>query len=322
MTYLVTGGAGFIGSHIAEHLCAQGEQVTVLDNFSTGKHKNLANLPVRLVTGDIRNPKCVAKALKGVDTVFHQAALCSEVRSIIDPLTTHEVNTTGTLNLLEACRKAGVRRVVMASSSSVYGDSESIPKHEQIKTDPLSPYAVSKLNGEHFCQLYWKTFGLETVALRYFNVFGPRQDPDSEYSAMIPHFIEAMLDDEQPRIYGEGLQSRDFTFIQDVVTANIAAATSSAAPGQVMNIACGNLWSQLDVINGLETILECRTNPVFQQRDSYYVLHSKASIDKARELIGFKPQTSFLNGLRQTVEWAKSKKPVNREMVPRLVSYA
>ncbi|MDO9518785.1 MAG: SDR family oxidoreductase [Pseudohongiella sp.] len=303
MTYLVTGGAGFIGSHIAAYLCSQGADVRVLDNLSTGKRRNLDGLPVTFIHGDIRDPGCVAGAVEGVDTVFHQAALCSVARSMADPAATHDVNVTGTLTVLDAARNAQVRRFVMASSSSVYGDTEEFPTHEEMKTNPLSPYAVSKLICEFYCQLYWKAYRLDTVALRYFNVFGPRQDPDSEYSAVIPRFVQAMVHGVSPHIYGDGSQSRDFTFVNDVVQANIAAATSAYAPGQVMNIACGNRRSLLDLISNLESIMQCRSRPVFETARKGDVKHSQASIEKAQSLIAFAPEVEFDEGLRKTVDW-------------------
>ncbi|MDO9318382.1 MAG: SDR family oxidoreductase [Gammaproteobacteria bacterium] len=307
MIYLVTGGAGFIGSHIAAHLCSLGADVRVLDNFSTGKRENLDGLPVTLIEGDIRDAACVAAAVEGVDTIFHQAALCSVSRSMQDPASTHDVNVNGTVTLLDAARKAGTRRFVMASSSSVYGDSDVFPKHEDMRTDPLSPYAVSKLICEFYCQLYWKAFGLDTVALRYFNVFGPRQDPHSEYSAVIPRFVHAMVQGASPHIYGDGLQSRDFTFVNDVVQANMAAASSSYSPGQVMNIACGNRWTLIDLINSLEKILQRQTRPVFESARRGDVKHSQASIRKAQTMIGFAPEVMFDDGLRKTVDWFTAK---------------
>lgn len=302
MNYLVTGGAGFIGSHIASYLCTVGN-VRILDNFSTGKHENIADLPVTVIDGDIRDADTVAQAMEGIDTVFHQAAVCSVTKSMNDPQTTLDVNVTGTLRLLDAARKAGVRRFVMASSSSVYGDSEAFPKHEDMPTAPISPYAVSKLVCELYCQLYWRTFGLETVALRYFNVFGPRQDPYSEYSAVIPRFVQSMVEGQSPHIYGDGSQSRDFTFINDVVQANIAAASSSLARGQIMNVACGNRISLLDLISNLESILKSKARPIFENARPGDVKHSQASIDKASRLIAFKPEFTLDQGLRQTVAW-------------------
>lgn len=312
MNYLITGGAGFIGSHIAAYLCSQGQSVSVLDNFSTGKLSNLDGLDLTVIEGDIRDPHCVSSAVAGIDTIFHQAALCSVARSMLEPLLTHEINVTGTLNLLESARKADVRRFVMASSSAVYGDSEVFPKNEAMPTDPMSPYAVSKLICEHYCQLYFKAYGLDTVALRYFNVFGPRQNPDSEYSAVIPRFVRAMVQGASPHIYGDGTQSRDFTFVNDVVQANLAAATSSDARGQVMNIACGNRWSLLDLVSMLETHIVSNTHPVFDVARQGDVKHSQACIKKAKRLIAFAPQVDFDEGLRRTVAWfAEQDKKLN-----------
>jgi nucleoside-diphosphate-sugar epimerase len=303
MSYLVTGGAGFIGSHIVAHLCQQGYDVRVLDNFSTGKRENLQGLPVALIEGDIRDKGCVMEAVRGVDTIFHQAALCSVSRSMLEPAVTHDINVTGTLTLLDAARTSDVRRLVMASSSAVYGDSEQFPKAENMNADPMSPYAVSKLICEFYCQLYWKTYGLETVALRYFNVFGPRQDPDSEYSAVIPRFVQAMMLGASPHIYGDGSQSRDFTYVDDVVQANMAAASSSDARGQYMNIACGARWSLLDLITNLETLMDCRAQPVFESARPGDIKHSQACIKKAQRLIAFVPEVPLDEGLRKTVAW-------------------
>lgn len=301
MKYLVTGGAGFIGSHLASQLAAQQHEVVVLDNFSTGKRTNLTNPDSKLIEGDIRNFETVCAAVQGVDAIFHQAALCSVPRSVADPLTTHEVNTSGFLNVLEAARRNGVRRVVFASSSSVYGNSETLPKDESMPTNPLSPYAVSKLMGEYYCQLYWNMFGLETVALRYFNVFGPRQDPGSEYAAVIPKFMQAILNRAKIQIYGDGLQTRDFTYVDNVVAANIAAAQSPAAAGKIMNIACGDRWSLLDLVNHLESILQCEVPLEFKETRVGDVKHSQASIASAQELIGYQPKIGFDEGLKKTV---------------------
>lgn len=311
MNYLVTGGAGFIGSHIAARLCKTAN-VRVLDNFSTGKRENLKGLPVSVIEGDIRDPKCVARAMIDIDTVFHQAAVCSVSRSMQDPVTTLDVNVSGTLCLLEAARQAECSRFVMASSSSVYGNSDVSPKHEGLVPSPISPYALSKLVCELYCQLYWNTYGLETVALRYFNVFGPRQDPFSEYSAVIPRFIQAMISGESPHIFGDGHQSRDFTYVDDVVQANIAAASSSDARGQVMNVACGRRASLLDLITLLESQLGHPSKPVFEPARAGDVKHSQASIEKARRLIGFAPETELEDGLGHTLAWFRAQ----RQSVP------
>jgi len=315
MKILVTGGAGFIGSHLTRRLLSLGKEVVVLDNFSSGKHENIAGLPVRVIDGDIRDKASVAQAVQNVDTVFHQAALCSVARSMEDPALTMEVNVTGTMNVLDASRKAGVRRVVMASSSSVYGDSDVFPKREEMKTDPISPYALSKLIGELYCHMYWKRYALETVALRYFNVFGPRQDPLSEYSAVIPKFFQAILQGAEPQIYGDGTQSRDFTFVDDVVEANIAASESQSAAGRIMNIACGNRWSLLQLIHHLENILNCTTRPVFLPARPGDVQHSQAGIERASQLINFKPSVEFKEGLRETAAWFLERHGTSRPSV-------
>ncbi len=304
MKYLVTGGAGFIGSHLAATLAASNkDEVVVLDNFSTGNRSNLNGVDATVIEGDLRDPACLAKAVQGVDTVFHHAALCSVARSMEDPITTHDVNSTGTLNLLEACRKAGVRRFVFASSSSVYGDSEALPKHEKLPTSPLSPYAISKLVGEHYCQVYWKAFGLETVALRYFNVFGPRQYPNSEYAAVIPRFVSAILQNRVPEVYGDGSQTRDFTYVENIVHANIAAATCAEAPGQIMNIACGGRFSLLELLDRLKRLLNKEFSPILHPWRAGDVRHSQASIERARQVLNFSPRVDFNEGLRETVAW-------------------
>lgn len=304
MKYLVTGGGGFIGSHLTAALAASGkDEVVVLDNFSSGNRANLQNVNCTIIEGDLRDPACLAQAVQGVDTVFHHAALCSVAKSMEDPVTTHEVNSTGTLNLLEACRKGAVRRFVFASSSSVYGDSETLPKQENHPTSPLSPYAISKLVGEHYCQVYWKAFGLETVALRYFNVFGPRQYPNSDYAAVIPRFVSALLQGRVPEVYGDGSQTRDFTYVADIVQANLAAASSKDAPGQVMNIACGGRFSLLELLDNLRKMLDIEVNPVLHPWRAGDVRHSQASIERAREVLNFSPRVGFSEGLRETVAW-------------------
>lgn len=300
MKCLVTGGGGFIGSHLSRFLLERGDEVIVLDNFSTGKRENLEGVDVRLLEGDIRDFSCVTEAVKGVDTVFHQAALCSVARSVEDPRSTHEVNTTGTLNVFEASRRAGVRRVVFASSSSVYGDSASLPKEETMPTAPLSPYAISKLVGEHYGALYSRLFGLETVGLRYFNVFGPRQDPDSEYAAVIPKFLHGILKGEEVQVHGDGSQTRDFTYIDNVVHANVAAANSPAVAGEVLNIACGDRWSLIELLKQLESALQRDATVVFRDRRVGDIKHSQASIEKAKRLLGYSPAIDFEEGIRRT----------------------
>jgi len=319
MKYLVTGGAGFIGSHLAAELAtrlsAKDDEVIVLDNFSTGKRENLSGLPVRIITGDVRDIACIRSALSGVDTVFHQAAICSVARSMENPIETHDVNATGTLNVLEAARREGVRRVILASSSAVYGDSEVLPKHEDMNTAPLSPYAISKLIGELYCQLYWGSFGLETVVLRYFNVFGPRQDPNSDYAAVIPKFLHALINEARPDVYGDGSQTRDFTYVKDIVDANLAAAVSPLAAGEVLNIACGDRRSLLELLNQLEEAMQCDATPLFHARRAGDIWHSQASIKKAQEILNYSPQIDFAEGLKETVTWFLSRRLAKQQVV-------
>ncbi|MGE5624328.1 MAG: SDR family oxidoreductase [Bacillota bacterium] len=303
MKCLITGGAGFIGSHLARALLHQSHDVWVLDDFSTGKRDNVASLPVELLEGDVRDPGCVWRAVEGMDHVFHLAALASVGRSLRDPLATHAVNETGTLNVLDASRRAGVKRVVYAASSSAYGNLATLPKCEDAKPAPASPYAVSKLTGEHYCRVYWEAFGLETACVRYFNVFGPRQDPKSEYAAVIPRFIDAGLKGLAPVIYGDGTQSRDFTYVANAVDATIAAATAPRAAGEVINVACGERRSLLDLVEALEDFLGEQLKPHFEPSRTGDVKHSQADIGKARELLGYAPRVGFKEGLKETVDW-------------------
>jgi UDP-glucose 4-epimerase len=307
MAYLVTGGGGFIGSHIVEYLAKEGKETRVLDNFSTGRRTNLRGFSVDIIEGDIRDTECVQRSVKGVDTVFHQAVLCSVVRSVEDPVTTHDVNTTGTVLLLEACRRAGVRRVVFASSSAVYGESEMLPKREDMGTEPVSPYAVSKLEGELYCQMFYKVYGLETACLRYFNVFGPRQDPNSDYAAVIPRFIESATNGDRPIIYGDGTQTRDFIYVENVVRANLAAATSPRASGKVMNVACGERRSLIELVQSLEKTLDRDDlTPILREPRAGDVKHSQASIDLCSRLLGISPVVAFDEGLERTVGWFRN----------------
>lgn len=306
-TYLITGGAGFIGSNIVEELVRQGERVRVLDNFSTGKRENIAPFleDIELIEGDLRHLDTVRQAVQGVDYVLHQGALPSVQKSIDYPLDTNEANVRGTLNLLVAARDVGVKRVVYASSSSVYGDTPTLPKTEEMRPAPLSPYAVSKLAGEHYCQVFYQVYGLETVALRYFNVFGPRQDPTSQYAAVIPKFITAMLRGEQPTIYGDGEQSRDFTYVSNVVQANLLAATAPDVGGQVFNIACGQRYSLLELVATINRILGTDIAPVHTAPRVGDIKHSLADIAKARERLGYQLEINFEEGLRRVIEWFK-----------------
>lgn len=306
--YLVTGGAGFIGSHIVEELVQRGERVRVLDNLSTGRMANLVHSlqHIDFIKGDLRDLPAVRQAVEGVDYVLHQAALPSVPRSINDPLTTHTANTTGTLHLLVAARDAGVGRVVYASSSSVYGDSPSLPKRENMLPCPMSPYAVSKLTGEHYCCVFNEVYGLETVCLRYFNVYGPRQDPISQYAAVIPKFITAMLRGEAPVIYGDGCQSRDFTYVSNVVGANLLAATVPGVAGRVLNAACGQRHSLLDLVATLNEILGTHFAPVHSDSSPGDVRHSQADITAAQETIGYRAEVDFEEGVRRTVAWYRA----------------
>ena len=304
-TYLVTGGAGFIGSHIAERLVERGDSVVVLDNLSTGKVENLAGCRDRItfIEGDLRDLDIVKSACRGVDYVLHEGALASVPRSIADPIASNEVNLNGTLNVLAAAREARVRRVVYAASSSVYGDTPTLPKQEDMPADPLSPYAVSKYAGELYCQAFVRLYGIETVVLRYFNVFGPRQDPTSQYAAVIPLFISALQRGEAPRVFGDGEQSRDFTYVANVVEANLLACQAPDASGRVINIACGERITINDLIRALQQLLKVDTDPVYDQPRPGDVKHSVADITRARELLGYETVVAFEEGLRRTAEW-------------------
>lgn len=301
--YLVTGGAGFIGSHIAETLVKQGERVKVLDNFLTGKRENLAPFldRIELVQGDLRNPADVSKAVEGVEIIFHEGALPSVPKSVEDPVGSNESNITGTLNLLVAARDAGVRRVVYAASSSAYGDSPTLPKEETMTPAPLSPYATQKYVGELYCRNFYDLFGLETVALRYFNVFGPRQDPMSQYAAVIPKFITALAEGKPPTIYGDGEQSRDFTYIENVVRANLLAARAEGAAGEMMNFACGERYTLNEILKKLQEIMKTDIQPIFADSRPGDVKHSLADTRKSRKLLGYTPHVSLEEGLKRTV---------------------
>lgn len=303
--FLVTGGAGFIGSNLCHALVARGDAVRVLDDLSTGREENLRGLEGRIDfrRGDITDAAAVASAMEGIDYVLHQAALPSVQRSVEAPLVSDHINTHGTLRILEAARHAGVKRVVCAASSSAYGETPTLPKVETMAPDPLSPYAVSKLAAEHYCKVFHVNYGLETVALRYFNVFGPRQDPNSHYSAVLPRFITAALRGEQPVIFGDGLQSRDFCYIDNVVEANLLATTAPAAAGLVCNIACGERITLLDVLAALSEIVGRPLMPRFEPVRSGDIKHSLADIDRARSALGYGARVGFAEGLRRTVAW-------------------
>jgi len=307
---LVTGGAGFIGSNIVEALLRRGEEVVILDDFSTGRRENVQAAmkaapgapPPIVVEGDLRDRDAVRRAMRGVTHVIHQAALPSVQRSVEDPVASHEVNAGGTLNLLVAARDGGVRRFVYASSSSVYGDTPTLPKDESMTPQPLSPYAVSKLAGEHYCRIFHGLYGLETVSLRYFNVFGPRQDPTSQYAAVIPNFVGAALRGQPATVFGDGQQSRDFTFVSDAVQANLLACDAPAA-GMVFNIARGESATLLDLIGILAKLTGSSIPPVHQATRQGDVRHSLAAIGPARRHLGYAPKTGLEEGLRMTLEW-------------------
>ena len=305
MRFLVTGGAGFIGSNIAKSLVEKGYAVRVLDNFATGQRLNLEPFieEIELIEGDIRDFWTVIKATKGIDYILHQAALPSVPRSIDNPLTTTEVNVNGTLNILEAARFNEVQRIVYASSSSVYGDSPEMPKSEDMKPLPKSPYAITKLAGEEYCMSFFNLYGLETVALRYFNIFGPRQNPFSQYSAVIPKFINMLNKGRNPTIWGDGTTSRDFTYIDNVINANILACEKKAAAGNVINIAYGKAYTINDLVEKLNKIIGADLSPTYGPEKIGDVKHSLADISKARKILGFEPEIDFEEGLRRTVEW-------------------
>lgn len=307
--YLVTGGAGFIGSHIAETLAGRGDEVRVLDDLSTGKRENLAGIARRFefLEGDIRDLETCRRAVEGAAAVFHEAALASVVRSVEDPLLCNSVNVTGTLNLLVAARDAGVGSVVLASSSAVYGDDGTLPKLEGREGRPLSPYGASKLFDEKYGQAFHALHGLNVVALRYFNVFGPRQDPRSEYAAVIPLFITQILAGKRPTIYGDGGQSRDFIHVDDVVRANLAAAASPAAAGEALNIASGAGTTVNGLLAAVNRALGTSVEPVYAPPRPGDILHSTADISKARRLLGFTPSLSFADGLEATIAWYRSR---------------
>ncbi|MCG3155474.1 MAG: UDP-N-acetylglucosamine 4-epimerase [bacterium] len=303
--FLVTGGGGFIGSNLVRALVEHGERVRVLDNFATGKRSNLAEFAgqLELLEGDIRDRALVEQAVAGVDYVLHQAALGSVPRSIQDPLTSNDVNVNGTINLLWAAKQARVKRFVFASSSSVYGDTPTLPKEESMPPNPISPYATSKLAGERYALSFWHVYRLPTVALRYFNVFGPKQDPDSQYAAVIPRFITALMNGVAPVIYGDGEQSRDFTYIDNVVQANLLACTAPEAPGHFMNVACGERYTLNTLLQELNSIMGTHIAARHESARPGDVKHSMAANTRAQSLLSFSPEIKFQEGLKRTVAW-------------------
>jgi len=307
-TFLVTGGAGFIGSNIADELIRQGARVKILDNFVTGFQENLDEISgdFEFIRGDLNDNKVLKKAVQGVDIVFHEAALPSVPRSVENPLETHEACVNGTLNLLLAAKEANVKRVIYAASSSAYGDQPTLPKVETMRPEPLSPYAAAKLMGEYYCQVFNKVYGLETICLRYFNVFGPRQNPSSMYSGVISRFIDALMKDGTPVIYGDGEQSRDFTFIANVVDANIKAAQTEKGIGEVMNAANGDRITLNELLEVLKEITEkLNVAADYQPERKGDVKHSQCSNARAVELIGYKKLVGLEEGLRKTIDWWK-----------------
>ncbi|MEN8148916.1 MAG: SDR family oxidoreductase [Planctomycetota bacterium] len=306
--YMITGGAGFIGSNIAQRLVERGEKVIVFDNFVTGHRRNLEEIEkaknLRIVEGDVRDLPAVKKEARRADFILHLAALPSILRSMKDPAESHEVNAGGTLNVLIAAKTyACVKRVVYASSSSAYGDSPTLPKVETMQNHPLSPYAVSKIAGEDFCRMFYNTMKVDTVCLRYFNIFGPRQDPTSQYAAVVPKFVNALLRGRDPLIFGDGKQSRDFTFVENVVDANVLATQTPKAGGEVLNIACGSRVTVLGLASFIGQILDRDVNPRFDKSRAGDVRHSLADITKAREFLGYRPRFGIEEGLKVTVEW-------------------
>jgi len=321
MFALVTGGAGFIGSHLVEGLLRNGHRVRVLDNFSTGKVENLAALrdangdPVfddrgrsrtrdaELIRGDAADPSICKAACTGIEIIFHEAAVPSVPKSIADPVTSHRANVEGTFNLLMGAREAKVRRFIHAASSSAYGESERLPKVESMQSSPLSPYAVQKLAGENYCRVFASCYGLQTLSMRYFNVFGPRQDPKSQYAAVIPAFITSILRDESPTIYGDGEQTRDFTHIENVVGANLLAMEAAETHGEVVNIACGEHISINQIIARINESLGKRVPAKYVPERPGDIKHSWADISLAQRVIGYRPTVSFADGLKRTIEW-------------------
>jgi nucleoside-diphosphate-sugar epimerase len=305
---LVTGGAGFIGSHIVRALLARQQRVRVLDDLSTGKDKNLQEVAeqVDFVVGDIRDVPTVERCLRGVEVVFHLAARASVPRSIKEPRPAHEVNVTGTLNLLIAARDAGARRFVYSASSSAYGETPILPKSIDMRPQPLSPYAASKLAAESYCAVWAHVYGLETISLRYFNVFGPRQDPSGPYAAVIPAFVGRLLRGQPPIIYGDGEQSRDFCFIENVVNANMLAAEVPAVHGEVVNVACGERTTLNRIVADLNGLLGTSIKPVHEPPRAGDVRHSLADISATRRVLGYEPQIMFPEGLRRSIEWYKA----------------
>jgi nucleoside-diphosphate-sugar epimerase len=305
--YLVTGGAGFIGSHLAEELVRRGERVRVVDNLVTGKRNNLAHLPaVEFLEGDLADLAVARRAVTGVDYVLHQAAIPSVPRSVQDPITSNRANIDASLNILVAARDEGVKRLVYAGSSSAYGNTPTLPKVETMPTAPLSPYALQKLVAEHYCQMFTRLYGLETVTIRYFNVFGPRQDPSSPYSGVISLFISALCEGRQPKIYGDGEHTRDFTYVANVVDGVLRACHAKEASGEVINVATGGRISLNQLFRTLRDLAGAKVEPIYAEPRAGDVKDSQADIGKARRILGYDPMVSFQEGLDRTVAWYRA----------------
>jgi nucleoside-diphosphate-sugar epimerase len=306
-TYLVTGGAGFIGSHLAEALLRRGATVRIVDNFLTGKRENLAHVTqAEFIEGDLADPDVARRAVAGIDYVLHQAAIPSVPRSVLDPVTSNRANIDATLNVLVAARDAGVKRVVYAGSSSAYGNAPTLPKVETMPTAPLSPYALQKLVGEQYCQMFTRLYGLETVTIRYFNVFGPRQDPSSPYSGVISLFISALCEGRRPTIFGDGGQTRDFTYVENVVDGVLRATQANGASGEVINVATGGRISLRQLFEAVRERVGVDVEPVFDEPRPGDVRDSQADITKAKTILGYEPLVSFDEGLGRTVAWYRA----------------
>jgi nucleoside-diphosphate-sugar epimerase len=305
-SYLVTGGAGFIGSHLAEELVRRGHTVRVADSLITGKRRNLDHLPqVEFLEGDLADFAVAERAVRGMDYVLHQAAIPSVPRSVQDPLTSNRANITAALNVLVAARDAGVRRLVYAGSSSAYGNTPTLPKREDMATHPLSPYALQKLVSEQYCQMFTQLYGFETVTIRYFNVFGPRQDPSSPYSGVISLFATALLEGRRPTIFGDGGQTRDFTYVANVVDGVLRACEAPKAAGEVINVACGTRISLNDLLTAMNAIVGTTIAPVYEAERAGDVRDSQADISKAKALLGYSPTVALEEGLRHTLAWCR-----------------
>ena len=303
-SYLVTGGAGFIGSHLVEELVRRGERVRVADSFITGKRENLAHVSgVELLEGDLADFAVAQRAVAGIDYVLHQAAIPSVPRSVQDPITSNRANIDASVNVLVAARDAGVKRLVYAGSSSAYGNTPTLPKVETMGTAPLSPYALQKLVAEQYCQMFTQLYGLETVTIRYFNVFGPRQDPSSPYSGVISLFIRALIEGRAPTIYGDGGQTRDFTYVANVIDGVLKACAAPAASGEVINVATGGRISLNELFRALKVLTGASVDPIYAETRAGDVRDSQADIDKARRLLGYEPTVTLEQGLEKTVAW-------------------